>query len=374
MSNKEDKQKFIKYCVYCGAKVGREQVYCPQCGKLVLKVKPTLDKTNESKQETDSPPKNQGSKPARKCPGCGSIITSSILEQCPICNTKLEKSSEIKDQSETYKRPQKTGFVFTNKKLVPEQKFVLNKATWNLREGLSIFGNSMMVYIIIRLLITLLITFQFPLNTTTVSINITTILLSQLPDIIFGVYPIWYIYSKKHDLRKLGFLYTRRKLLIAIALGIIGSMLLVFINYLSFPIIELMQQVGINFGDISSLIIAENQAIREAEIYWIILLIFLLNISVFSTEIVFRGVLHNTLKAHFGNDLFGKFTVIVIVALIYSVLYLLFSLPYGIYFFLINFILFLILGIIYEVNNNIYNPIIASIIYNILLIILVFLP
>jgi len=174
-------------------------------------------------------------------------------------------------------------------------------------------------------------------------------------------------------MKKLGFSYSPKKFLITVVIGIIGGFLLILISNLSNSIIELMIQFGINVDDVFSYIALENQVIREAEFYWIILLVFLLNLSIFSTEIVFRGVLHNTLKAHFGNDLFGKFTAIVVVALIYSILYLLFSLPIGLYFFLINFILFLILGILYEINTNIYNPIIASIFYNIVLIILVFL-
>ena len=39
MSNEKDKKANIKYCVYCGAKVNKEQIYCPKCGKLVVKVK-----------------------------------------------------------------------------------------------------------------------------------------------------------------------------------------------------------------------------------------------------------------------------------------------------------------------------------------------
>jgi len=369
MMNEKDKESPIKYCVYCGAKVNKGQVYCPNCGKLVVKVN---EKVPVRQKSTPSRERRQA-KTSRTCPECGSIISSSILEQCPICNTKLEPSVAIKDQISIQESGRKPGFIFTNKKLVPEQKFVLNKATWNLREGLSVFGNSIMVYIIIRLLITIIVTFQLPLDGSMEAFNITTILLSQLPELIFGVYPLWYIYSKKHDMKKLGFWYSPEKFLVTIAIGLIGGFILIVINNLSSSIIELMIQLGINFDNIFSQIAKENQIIREAEVYWIILLVFLLNLSVFSTEIVYRGVLHNTLKAHFGNNLFGKFSAIVVVALVYSLLYLVFSLPLGIYFFLIEFIVFLILGVLYEINKNIYNPIIASIFYNSVLIVLVIL-
>jgi membrane protease YdiL (CAAX protease family) len=377
MSNEKNKEPFIKYCVYCGAKVDKEQIYCPKCGKLVVKIKVERDTTeNMSKVKEELIPvrEDQKRKTSRKCPGCGSIISSDILEQCPICNAKLEKVEKPKDQIGTQKSEKRTGFIFTNKKLVPEQRFVLDKAKWNLREGLSVFGNSIMVYIIIRILITSIVIFQLPIDGATEEINITTILLSQLPAIIFGVYPLWYIYSKKHDTKKLGFWYSPKGLLVTIAVGIIGGLLLILLSNFSSSIIELMIQLGINFDDIFSQIALEHQVIREAEPFWIILLLFLLNLSVLSTEIVYRGVLHNTLKSYFGNDVFGKFSTIVLVALIYSLLYLVFSLPFGIYFFLIEFFMFLILGLLYEINKNIYNPIIASIIYNSVLIIIVILP
>ncbi len=377
MSNEKDKKSIVKFCVYCGAKVNEGQIYCPKCGKLVVKVKGETQTTENSiqvKEELSPLRKVEQRKISRKCPGCGSIISSAILEQCPICNAKLEKIEEPKDQIGAQKSERRTGFIFTDKKLVPEQRFVLNKATWNLREGLNVFGNSIMVYIIIRILITSIVIFQLPIDGTAEGINITTILLSQLPALIFGVYPLWYIYSKKHNIKKLGFWYSPKSFLVTLVVGIIGGLLLVLINSFSSSIIDLMVQLGINFEDSLSQIGLESQIIREAEPYWIVLLIFLLNLSVFSTEIVYRGVLHNTLKSHFGNDFFGKFSTIVLVALIYSLLYLVFSLPLGLYFFLIEFFIFLILGVLYEINKNIYNPIIASIIYNSALIIIVILP
>lgn len=377
MSNEKDKKVINKYCVYCGAKVNEGQIYCPKCGKLFVKVKvarKTTENTNQVKEELIPIREDQKHKISRKCPGCGSIISSAILEQCPICNAKLEKVELPKDQIGIQKSERRPGFIFTDKKLVPEQRFVLNKATWNLREGLNVFGNSIMVYIIIRILITSIVIFQLPIDGTTGTINITTIILAQLPDLIFGVYPLWYIYSKKHNMKKLGFWYTPKSFLVTIVIGIIGGLLLILVNNFSNSIIELMMQLGINFDDIFSQIALENQIVREAEPYWMVLLIFLLNLSVFSTEIVYRGVLHNTLKSHFGNDLFGKFSTIVLVALIYSLLYLVFSLPLGLYFFLIEFFIFLILGVLYEVNKNIYNPIIASIIFNSVLMIIVIFP
>ena len=88
--SKENEQQITKFCVYCGTTIEDNTAYCPnpKCGKLVINIKPS----EESLQKQAKQPEN--SKKAilsRICSGCGSVITSSILEQCPICDTKLEK-------------------------------------------------------------------------------------------------------------------------------------------------------------------------------------------------------------------------------------------------------------------------------------------
>lgn len=365
MSNNNNKPS-IRYCVHCGADVNENQIYCPKCGKLVLKMK--SDKIESISEITEEPAQIKTKEDfTRKCPGCGSIISSPILEQCPICNTKLEKLP--KSQKSSPEELQKSsGFIFTNKKLIPEQKLILKKESWNLREGIGVFGNSLMAYITIRLLIIMLLT-SVPVSE---EVNIFEILLSQIPEIIFGVYPLWYIYSKKHSFKKLGFDSSKKSILIAIVVGIIGAIILYEINFFSDIIVDIMYNSGIKFGfDLPAYIASENQAIREAGLLWIILLIVLLNIGTISSEIVFRGVLHNTLKNHFENDLIGRITVIIIVALVYTLLFLVFSLPVSLYFFLLYFLNALFLGIIYEMTNNIYNTIIANISYNLILVIII---
>jgi membrane protease YdiL (CAAX protease family)/RNA polymerase subunit RPABC4/transcription elongation factor Spt4 len=366
---KEDKQ-IVKHCVYCGAKVKKDQAYCPQCGKLVIKIKPNLEK----ELPKDSTPAIQNKQiQSRTCSNCGSIITSSILEQCPICNAKLEKLPKELISSTTVSTQKRTGFIFSNKKLVPEQKFILKKDVWNFREGIAVFGNSLLAYVTIRFLIILLIAFQFdPLGTGTIDLNITTLILSQIPDIIFGVYPLWYIYSKKHDFKKLSLYLNLKSFLKAFMIALIGSIGLILLDNLSSIIIEFMHNSGMDFFNIFEYLGEEYLVIRNANIFWIILLCVLLSLSVISTELVFRGVLHNSLKAQFENNLIGRISIILIVALIYAGLYLLFSWPVGIYFFVINFFVFIILGILFEINGNLLNTILANIIYNIVLIILIF--
>jgi len=370
MSKQNEKEKKLKFCVYCGAKLEKGKTYCPECGKLVIKIIPSDDKAQKQKEEHMTQIREK-KVIARKCSGCGSIITSEILEQCPICNTKLEKIPK----QDTLSEPSvaRTGFIFTNKKLVPEQKFIMKKDAWNFKEGLSVFFNCLMAYFVIRFLITMLQIFPFDAPSTT-EVNIFTLILDQIPEIIFGVYPIWYIYSKKHNISKLSLSYKLKTLLFSIIIGITAGIILLVLNYFSDFFIELIYNAGIDFIDILTYIAEVNQIVIDADLIWLIFLMILFSLGVISTEIVFRGVLHNTLRERYGSNISGRITVIILVALINSGIFLLFSIPIGIYFFLINFIEFIIYGIIYEIKNSLYTTIIASIFYNLLLIlILVFL-
>ena len=362
MTEENNKDSKIKYCVHCGAEVGENKTYCPKCGKLVVKL-------TDSKLEMPQS-KTKKSEISRTCPGCGSVITSSVLEQCPICNTILEKvPKELR--SDTSEATQKTaGVIFTNKKFIPEKSLILKKDSWNLKEGISIFGNALVWYVTIRFLIIILLSLQTP--TESLDVNITTILLSQIPDLIFSIYPLWYIYAKKHDLSKLGFNFNKKKVIIAIFIAILGTIILIFTEFISSFIIDYMYSVGINIVDIYAYLAEEHLVIQNSNPIWIIILIVLLSLGSISTEIIYRGVLHNTFKQYFQKNLINRIYVILLVALIYTGIYLLFSLPVGLYFFLINFIVFIILGIIYEINGNILNTIILSIIYNTTLILLIY--
>lgn len=356
MSNNEEK---IKYCVYCGANVPKDEIYCPNCGKLIIKLEPSKESTQlETKPRVIAQEKMTIS---RKCPGCGSIITSTILDQCPICNTVLEKISEAKKIA-IQKKP---GLIFTNKKLELETKFILKKDTWNLREGINVSVTCVYVYVIVFFLLFTILTFQG--GSTSVELTIHMFLLSQLPELLFAIYPIWYIYSKKHSFKKIGFDFASKKILLAFILGILGAALLVLVNFFSNSIITFFSDIGLDLFDIETNIAEQNQVIRDAELIWVILLVVLLCIGAASSEIVFRGVLHNALKQKFSKDAY----VILIVALAYSALMLLFYYPS---FFLLNFLAFIVLGAIFELTNrNIISTIMANISYNILLIVLIYL-
>ncbi|MFX1235428.1 MAG: type II CAAX prenyl endopeptidase Rce1 family protein [Promethearchaeota archaeon] len=357
----------VKYCVHCGANIDKNQVYCPECGKLVFKVKSEKISPKDTSTENYSQIKTKEAI-SRKCPGCGSIISSPVLEQCPICNTKLEKLTKSQQVTVSPSPQKSTGYVFTDKKLIPERKLLLSKDVWNLREGIGVFGNSLMTYIVISIIIVFLTGFE-----TLGEINIGLILLSQIPQMVFAVYPLWYIYSKKHSLKKLGFYSGKKMLIIAIVLALITTIILFEINYLSNLFIDFIYNSGITFGinDLPGYLAAENQTIRDAGLLWIIILFVFLSIVTFSTEIIFRGVLHNTLRSHFENNFTGRSTIIILVALVYAGLYLVFGLPLSIFFFLLYFLKSILLGVVYELSNNIYTTILSGIFYNILLITLI---
>ncbi|MFX1304817.1 MAG: type II CAAX prenyl endopeptidase Rce1 family protein [Promethearchaeota archaeon] len=345
--SKDNKRK-IKYCVYCGSDIEEGKIYCPKCGKLVIKLEPS--------KKIPKPPTFEKVELSRKCPGCGSMITSTILDQCPICNTTLEKLSEVK-KAAIQKKP---GLIFTSKKLEPEQKFLLKKDSWNLREGINVFGTCIYVLVIAFFLIFTFISFEM---------SIQLIILSQIPELLFGIYPIYYILRKKHSFNKLGFFSDSKKIIIAVLIGILGSLVLLLVSFFSDSLINFISDAGLDFFDIKSSIENQNLLIRNADLLWIILLTISIFFRTIFSEIVFRGVLHNTLKQKFKNE----FYVILLVALIYSLVMLLFSFPVGVSFILLNFLSFVVLGLLYSLNGNIYNTIIANISYNVIALILIFL-
>ncbi len=360
---KEKEEKIVlDYCPHCGAKVDQNKIYCPNCGKLVVKVKPSEGIPPQKPQTKISSTGDI----SRTCPGCGSIITSRILEQCPICNALLPKLPE-----ELKKPPEpRPGFIFTDKKLEPETKFYLKKDTWNLREGARIVE----ICISLRILIYLIVAFQLTIFDITATIPMMFLFyIGLLPELLYGIYPLWYISSHKHEFKKLGLINDKKKFLIALVVGILGGIILLLINSLSEPLLDLVNALGWGFADVSELLASQNMIINSAALGWKLLLILLIIATSISSELLFRGVLHNTLKVRFEDSLYGKIIVIVIVAGIYAAVNLLLTFPIGIFFVLLDFIVFLILGVLYEINGNLYNTIIASVFYNILALMLIML-
>ncbi|MFX0070749.1 MAG: type II CAAX prenyl endopeptidase Rce1 family protein [Candidatus Hermodarchaeota archaeon] len=365
----KNNENLTNYCVYCGAKIKKEQIYCPKCGKLVVKIKSEKD-VSQSYQVSKPHPAVVHKEITRKCSGCGSLITSTVLDQCPICNTMLEPIPEAQKTL-----PAKTGFIFTENKLEPEQNLIIKKDTWNLKEGLNVFTNSILVYITVQIFLVGFLYYQGGFGDSEQynfsQIDIFLIILSQIPGILLGIFPLWYIVSNKHDFEKLGFPTKDKKLFLAFIIGILGASGLIAINYFSSFITSFLFEIGLDFFEIQKYMEIESKAIKAGG-YWVIILLIELILTAISVEIVFRGVLHNTLREKFGfENNNGKIITIMLVALIYSAIYLLFSFPLGLYFLIPNFLVFLLLGFLYEINRNIYNTIIASIFYNISLIIII---
>ncbi|MEJ2250130.1 MAG: zinc ribbon domain-containing protein [Candidatus Lokiarchaeota archaeon] len=356
MSNNNNKK--YKFCPHCGAKIEASKIYCPECGKLTPKPKEKYSEPLKSKKAY-----------SRKCPNCGSIINSPALKQCPICDTKLEELPEMPSQQKE-KTP---GLVFTDKKFVSEEKLTLKKDSWNFKEGINVFGNSILIYVTITLLLYITLNFSLSSETTTLPTNIYTILLFMVPEVFFSVYVFYYIISHNHKFEKIGLSTHKRKIFIAIGIGIVGSIGIYFIDnsgffVLIFKDLGLEKLLNIN---IQSIISEQNQAISSSNPLMIVVFAILLCLSSISSEIVFRGVLHNTLKQRMGSDIVSRFLVIIIVAASYSIIYLIFSFPMGLFYIISNFLIYLLLGVLYEINGSLYNTIFANIIYNIAIVIII---
>ncbi|MBA7716306.1 hypothetical protein ES703_125376 [subsurface metagenome] len=193
------------------------------------------------------------------------------------------------------------------------------------------------------------------------------LIISQIPEMLIAIYPIYYILSKNHSYTKLGFFKDSKKVLKGIFIGVIGAISLILLNLLYNSLISYLAEIGLDFFDMETEIIIQNQIIRDADFIYVFLLIVLIAIGAASLEIVYRGVLHNALKQKFRNDVY----TILSVALIYSI-FIIFIYPNPAYF-LLNFLGFVVLGILWELSNgNIYSTLIASVFYNILLIVLIY--
>ncbi len=339
MSEKDDRK--IKYCVYCGEELESDEVYCPNCGKLVVKAK--------------TKPASQPLSPkVRKCPNCGSLVESNILKECPICRTRLKEPPRrtIEDSEK------RTGLIFTEDRLESEEKFIIKREQWKIKEGMGVLYTSIFVYFIILSFLLFLLQEN----------DIFSILLFNASEIALGLYPLWYIYNNKHTFDKIGFNFDKKNLITALFIGISGGLLILLIDWIqSFFISLITDTLGL-----TAVIQASITILKSSELFWIILLVIIYALAILSKEILFRGVLHNTLIERFGDDVNGKFIVIILVALGYSALFALFNIPIGLLYFIPYTLMNIILGIVYELSErNIFATICASMLYNYVSLILI---
>lgn len=362
----EGNKRKIKYCVYCSAEIIEGNVYCPQCHKLAIKTK----SRSGSRYQKSPPAKEEFT---RKCSGCGSLISSTKIQQCPICNAVLEKVPE-----HLKPKPQKTsGYIFANKKLQPEHKFEIRKESWNSREGYRVFEASIFSYLSVFMVILMILSTQMNPDTLKIDQNIFTILLETVPTIALGIYPVYYILAKKNSFIKLGVNPDTKKVAIALALGVLGAFGIYLFNLISDIAFSTLVNSGFeNFVTYHSNLLEYNQIVKNSG-FWILLYCLLASLMAIATEITYRGVLHNTLKQKFGEEIKGKIIVSLLVALVYAginiLVFLISDIYIGIFLFISDFLIFVLLGILYELNGNLYNTIFAQVFYNLLIILIVFL-
>ena len=309
----------------------------------------------------------------RKCSGCGSLISSTRLEQCPLCNTVLKS---IPDHLKP-KTQKQSGYIFTNKKLQPEHKFEIRKEVWNSKEGYKAFEVSIFAYLSVFMVVLMILYTQMDQDTLQVNQNIFIIFLETLPVIALGVYPIIYIMVKKNHFIKLGLHPDIKKIAIALVIGVFGTIGIYLINLLSNYAFSLLVNAGFeNFATYNANIIEINQIIRESG-FWIIIYCILVSLMAIASEIAYRGVLHNTIKQKYGEEIKGKIIVSLLVALVYAgieiLVFLITDIYIGIFLFFSDFIFFFLLGILYELNGSLYNTIFTHVFYNLLIVLIIFL-
>ena len=361
----EGNKRKIKYCIYCGADIEEGKVYCPKCGKLAIKKKP-----RGSSQLKSLPIKEEFT---RKCSGCGSLISSTRIQQCPICNAVLEKiPAHLKPKPE-----KQSGFIFADKKLQPEHKFEIRKESWNSREGYRVFEASIFSYLAVLMLILMVLSTQMNPDTLEIEQNVVTVLLETVPVIALGIYPIYYILAKKNSFKKLGLNPNAEELILALALGVLGGFGLYLLNLLSDFAFSTLVNAGFeNFVTYHANVIEFNQIVKNSG-FLILFYCLLTSLMAIATEIAYRGVLHNTLKQKFGEKIKGKLVASLLVALVYAginiLVFLISDLYIGFFLFITDFMMFFLLGILYELNGNLYNTIIAHVFYNLLIVLVIFL-
>ncbi|MBY9006307.1 MAG: hypothetical protein KGD63_06080 [Candidatus Lokiarchaeota archaeon] len=360
----EESKDQIRYCAYCGHSLEKDRVYCPKCGKLSVKLKSS---NNDDQTLPTNKKSNHLEIPERICSNCKSIIKSTLLNQCPICNTKLE---EIPKEN-IEKLGKQASFLFTGKKLIAEKELELKKDAWNFKEGLSKFSNSILIFITTFLFI--IIIYSSIYEGKTPPTNIYSFMINILPEIIFGILPIWYIYSKNHSFKKIGLSLNQRKIIIILIIGIAGGVCLSLINIFSNILIDVFAELGLEkIIPIQDSINTNLTIIKNTEIYWIILLIALNILSSISIEILFRGVLHNTLKTRYKNGIINKIIVISLVTLTYLGIFTLLTFEKVIYFLPYYIMVNVFLGIIFEYSESLYTTIIAQCFLNVFSLIVVY--
>lgn len=372
-----NEKKETKICPHCGKELPINAKFCQKCGlKLIYgqddkTEKKQVEQGDQSEQSewrkvkkrvisptgstyTPSDQVKPKSQPIQRvCPNCNSIVESKVLEQCPICFKPLPPlPAEQKEEL--------SKMFFTGKKLITEKDLKPDKEKWKVREGISTFINSVLIFIVAEFAVVVGSTFLGGnQNGTYVSITVSSILLNPLIYVLLGIYPLIYISVKKLNYSKLGFTW-RKKLIPFLFLGVITGIAYYFIEYVAE---QGLQLTGIPLLQLPSIAAEQNQVMANmGSLIYLLILFFALQ-ELFEA-ILFRGVLHNTIADYFErkDSKYRKLKSILIVSAVYCIFYFILSL--SVYYLILNIIFSLFVGFVYEGSNrSLYSVAIMKIVF-----------
>lgn len=350
MSNEIPPSSEKKTCPKCSHEQPIEAVFCQKCGTPFPETEKSAESTVSTSgsqwrqvkkrftQERITPKSKSSSSTAERiCPGCNTIIESTVLEQCPLCMSELPplppKHKENLDR-----------IFFTGKKIVTEKEIKIDPNKWSSgKEIFNVFLNSMLFYIFITIGAAI---FNFQEY---IDINLTE-LLYFVGSIALGIYPLIYIGSNHLHWKKIGF--RSDKIVLFILLGIGAGIGLYFVEYGTSLVTNLIPYFH---PDSILAYIFDRTALFDLNTVEFPLRIafyaaFLL--EQVSVELLFRGVIHNGI-----HDLMVKkkrnlsrILPVMLTTLIYAVFYFLFD-QSG-YALIFNLVLSLVIGIVYELSDR----------------------
>ncbi|MHA1729049.1 MAG: CPBP family glutamic-type intramembrane protease [Promethearchaeota archaeon] len=353
-NNSINNQNRLKKCPNCGRELPEYAKFCKSCGtRIGSKGIPIRKETEWRKvkkrvinqyERSEQPEKEKSIE--RICPKCNTIVNSKVLEQCPVCFTKLPALSEKeKEKLDT--------MLFTGKKMVSEKSLTPDKNKWSLKEATSVFFNSIMIYVLIEsVFLGFFMLNPGLLDEGRIPINEFTLLISPLISIIFGVFPLIYISKNKHNFKKIGF--REENIIKFILTGIIVGILFYFFN-------NWIDSLVTFFIDKPVAVIAEEKdVINNMGIPLVMLLTVIVITGQIFEEILFRGVIQNALGDYLENKNpkkksgmllnVNKWNTIFIICAIYSVFYFIIGLNF--YYLILNLVSSLIVGIVYEFTDR----------------------
>ena len=243
------------------------------------------------------------------------------------------------------------------KNIKSDKKIKPDMVKWSPKEGINVFANSFLIFIIIESILLFHYTAISPENFNWISveipINIGSLFLSKLPYIFLAVPPIFYIYRKKLNITKIGF---RSKIIKEfVVYGIISGVIFWILDYLSHLFMSLFESMGWSALSQPNYIQEQNQIIQGMG-GWVVLFVIIIIVKQIAEDILFRGVLQNSLDDFYSKKNENKLTLKIkikssfIISMIYALIF--FLLTFSVYTLIINIITSLIIGFFYESSEK----------------------